>query len=1042
MCDMVGQYIQKKEEEKQIEEEQVAKTQYWKIPICYDDDDDDDYAIAITHKELDNSLSMGDEHFDTVPATKSNEFIKYSVENLVPNPSESKGEHECDVPACEVFTTLSNILFDADYDFSSSDDQSYSDEDIPKKIYSNPLFDEEIISMKINPRHFNAESDLIKSLLNHDSSIISSSSKIDSLFDKFADELTLLKSILPGINETDCDPEEETHFIKRLLYDNLYPRPPKEFISENSDAAFESFFLSHISVEDSDSLMEEINLSFTSDDPMPPGIEEDDYDSERDILILQNCLAMIPFHFLKMSHFILILLHPLVLLQNHRMYSQKFKDSYRRILSSSLHFLNFVRESCALLRKIFREDLFTYCIGNGILQDSSEPSNDNTNVVNALQEPFVVNQDPGKNSSQSLPQINHHCCYGCGDPLEDIFCHQCTCELCGKGAHFGYNCPPKVSIILNPEPFNNQTVNEFPPTVPSFDSTCYSEEGNSLTYDSTSNLVHDSPNVFNPHSQPPLYSCEFYGNDARFGHYFTPQVSFIYPKPCYNKDFNFPQKFYDFQQQYLCCENYGVPHEAYQCQPMNEDYYHEQNSCYDPNSFGFDQFQPPQYTKKEEKQIKEEQAAKTRYWKIPICYDDDDDDYAIAITHKEPDNSLSMGDEHFDTVSATESDEFIKSSVENLVPNPSESEGEHECDVPACEVFTTFSNILFDADYDFSSSDDQSFFDEDIPKEIYSNPLFDEEIISMKINPHHFNAESDLIESLLNYDSSIISSSSKIDSLFDKFADELTLLKSIPPGINETDCDPEEETRFIKRLLYDNSSSRPPKEFISKNSDAAFESFFPSPIPVEDSDSLIEETDLSFTPDNPMPPGIEEDDYDSERDILILKELFGNDILSLPENESFYFDIPSSPRPPAKPPDGITGILNVKVMGDISEHKTHTEGFCPLVFISSSLHFLIFIRESFPHPYTRNYMPPKPDLVFADEHVVSESVTSLPDIAKSKVKTSETKLKNVSALVKDNKEKHKIRAKTGQNQEQTGSVKKSKVKPDKVKAQSKPKSIK
>nr|GFC23833.1 hypothetical protein [Tanacetum cinerariifolium] len=82
-----------------------------------------------------------------------------------------------------------------------------------------------------------------------------------------------------------------------------------------------------------------------------------------------------------------------------------------------------------------KEDLFTYCIKNEILQDSFEPSNDNTNVVNALQEPFVVKQDPDENSSQSPPQINHHYCYGCGcygcgDPLEDIFCHQCTCELC------------------------------------------------------------------------------------------------------------------------------------------------------------------------------------------------------------------------------------------------------------------------------------------------------------------------------------------------------------------------------------------------------------------------------------------------------------------------------------------------------------------------------------------------------------------------------------------------------------------------------------
>nr|GEY52789.1 hypothetical protein [Tanacetum cinerariifolium] len=175
-----------------------------------------------------------------------------------------------------------------------------------------------------------------------------------------------------------------------------------------------------------------------------------------------------------------------------------------------------------------------------------------------------------------------------------------------------------------------------------------------------------------------------------------------------------------------------------------------------------------------------------------------------------------------------------------------------------------------------SSSDDQSFYDEDIPKVIYSNPLFDEEIIFITIDPHHFNVKSDLIESLLYHDSLIISSSSKIDSLLDEFTGELTLLISIPPGINETDCDHEEEVHLIKKLLYDNSSPRPPKEFISKNFDTAIKSFSPSPIPVEDSDSFMEEIDLSFTLDDPMPPGIKEDDYDSERDILILEELLSS----------------------------------------------------------------------------------------------------------------------------------------------------------------------
>nr|GEY60425.1 hypothetical protein [Tanacetum cinerariifolium] len=130
-------------------------------------------------------------------------------------------------------------------------------------------------------------------------------------------------------------------------------------------------------------------------------------------------------------------------------------------------------QGCALLRKKFKEDMFTYYIENGILQDSSEPSNDNTNVANALREPFVVNQDP--------------------------------------------------------EPFNNQTVDELLPTVPSFDPTCYSEDRNSFTYDYKSNLVHDSPNVFDLPPQLSLYSCEFCENDARYGHCCTSQVSIIYP---------------------------------------------------------------------------------------------------------------------------------------------------------------------------------------------------------------------------------------------------------------------------------------------------------------------------------------------------------------------------------------------------------------------------------------------------------------------------------------------------------------------------------
>nr|GEU99947.1 hypothetical protein [Tanacetum cinerariifolium] len=242
----------------------------------------------------------------------------------------------------------------------------------------------------------------------------------------------------------------------------------------------------------------------------------------------------------------------------------------------------------------------------------------------------------------------------------------------------------------------------------------------------------------------------------------------------------------------------------------------------------------------------------------------------LAFTPNEPVDSLSIGDEHLNTISTTESDEFIKSCVENLVPNPSESKGENGCDVLAC--FTTFLNVLFDADYKFDSVDYQSLHNEDVPEKIFSNPLF-EEIISKKIDPHYFDAESNLIESMLNHVSSIISSSSKIDSLLDEFAD----------------------------IVVRPSSPCPPKEFVSENSD--IESFSPSPIPDEDSDSRMEEIDLSFNPDDLVPPSIEDDDNDSERDVLILEESPSNYSLSLPEIESFCFDIPSFSRPPAKPPD-------------------------------------------------------------------------------------------------------------------------------------------
>ncbi|GJR28415.1 hypothetical protein Tco_1104647 [Tanacetum coccineum] len=88
-----------------------------------------------------------------------------------------------------------------------------------------------------------------------------------------------------------------------------------------------------------------------------------------------------------------------------------------------------------------------------------------------------------------------------------------------------------------------------------------------------------------------------------------------------------------------------------------------------------------------------------------------------VLATEEPVTSPSMGDEHLDTIPTTESDEVIKSSVEDLVPILSESEGipDSVCDMPVCnnptplEAFKDHYEIVVDSNDDYSSSDDDSY---------------------------------------------------------------------------------------------------------------------------------------------------------------------------------------------------------------------------------------------------------------------------------------------------------------------------------------------
>ncbi|GKB31662.1 hypothetical protein Tco_0871063 [Tanacetum coccineum] len=219
--------------------------------------------------------------------------------------------------------------------------------------------------------------------------------------------------------------------------------------------------------------------------------------------------------------------------------------------------------------------------------------------------------------------------------------------------------------------------------------------------------------------------------------------------------------------------------------------------------------------KEKERRIAEDQTAKDRYWKIPIFYEDDED-YTIEITPvlstKEAVDSLSMEDGHLDTTPTTESDEVIKSSVENLVQIPSEFKGisEDTCDVLVCkdpstfDAFSNHSEILSYSKDDDTSSDDDSY----------------ENIEFVEASP--LNLEYDSLEEVNDVDQE-----EKEFDLEDIFRIQDVILR--------------EKLLNISRLVtnIESLTDNPTPDYV-------FKSPSPFPIPVVDSDSFFEKSNTSL----------------------------------------------------------------------------------------------------------------------------------------------------------------------------------------------------
>nr|GEX57682.1 hypothetical protein [Tanacetum cinerariifolium] len=222
MCKLACQIIQKKQEEKRIEEEQAANAQYWKILACCDDDDDYNSAITpvLSTEETDNSLSMGDEHLDTIPATESYEddnlreklsnvhLLIANIEALKDNPT----------PSSEFLTKSSSTSLKSFLEETNTFENS-----LPE--FENFYFDLEEISSGSTTTH----SDI--SLSEYDSFIFDISNdqfpptnRSDFTHEEFTDELTHIISS----PEYDCfyfrnlpDPSELISILNYGIRENL-----------------------------------------------------------------------------------------------------------------------------------------------------------------------------------------------------------------------------------------------------------------------------------------------------------------------------------------------------------------------------------------------------------------------------------------------------------------------------------------------------------------------------------------------------------------------------------------------------------------------------------------------------------------------------------------------------------------------------------------------------------------------------------------------------------------------------------------------------
>nr|GEX73286.1 hypothetical protein [Tanacetum cinerariifolium] len=248
------------------------------------------HAIApvLPTEDPEYSLSMGYEHLSTTPETESDEVIKSCVEKIIPIPREYEvtydNESECDVPVCEdsfdVLKDYSEILSDSNNDDTSSDDDAFKDiEYVEASLVS--LEEENVVYQE------EKEIDL------EDILQIQDSSSSIPILEKSDNSLSYSDNSLPKF-KTFSDHTEETRSGSTTAHANS-TRPEYDsfcFEIEPDQGRLTSVVKNDISDNSTnDPLLEEVDLFLASDNSIPPGIENFDYDYEGDIYFLEELLV-------------------------------------------------------------------------------------------------------------------------------------------------------------------------------------------------------------------------------------------------------------------------------------------------------------------------------------------------------------------------------------------------------------------------------------------------------------------------------------------------------------------------------------------------------------------------------------------------------------------------------------------------------------------------------------------------------------------------------------------------------------------------------